>query len=146
MTARFASMISIINATVKAGHVSCEVSTNKLGINTLRLLRNQGYLWGFSFTSPKKRSARLYPRVCILFKYIDHNTPILKAIHVHKNTRSNFKILPYNKLSQVLTRNKLYLLTSPQGLTITSLANLSLTKMRSQNFSNSGRILAELLI
>jgi len=132
MTTRFSSIISIINASVKTGNVFCEIPANKLAINTLRLLRNQGYIWGFSFVSPKKRVSRLYPRVKVFLKYIDSNTPVLKAIHVFKKTRSNFQIIHSNKLYQILVQNKLYLLSTTNGLSITSINNLYPDKLKSK--------------
>jgi len=139
-------MVSIMNVSVKTGNLFCEVPANTLCINTLRLLRSQGYIWGFSFVSPRKREGRLYPRVRIFFKYIDHNTPVLKAIHIFKKTRSNFHIIRKNKLYQILAQNKLYLLTTPRGLSITSLDNLYNDQLKSATNRISGKILAELFI
>lgn len=146
MTSRFSSMISIINASVKAGALSCEVPANKLSINTLRILRNQGYIWGFNFVSPKRRYNRLYPRVRILLKYIDRNTPALKAIHIFKRTRSNFQIIRNNKLYQILIQNKVYILSTTLGLSITSLDNLYNERIKSTKINVAGKILAELFI
>jgi ribosomal protein S8 len=139
-------MISTVNASVKTGLQYCEVPANKLSINTLRLLRNQGFIWGFSFVSPRKREARLYPRVKIFLKYVDINTPILKAIRVFKNTRSNFGIIRKNKLYQILVQNKLYVLSTPAGLSVTSIDSFYNEKVKSQKISFSGKILAELFI
>jgi ribosomal protein S8 len=146
VTARFSSMISIMNATVKTGSQFCEVPANKLSINTLRLLRNQGFIWGFNYVSPKKRESRLYPRVKIFFKYIDNNTPVLKAINIFKRTRSNFQIIRRNKLYQILAKNKLYLLSTTKGLTITSLDNLYTENLKSTKTPFAGKLLAELFI
>jgi ribosomal protein S8 len=139
-------MIGVMNSSVKAGLQSCEVPANKITINTLRLLRNQGFIWGFNFVSPRKRESRLYPRVRIHFKYIDINTPILKAIRVFKNTRSNFTILQHNKLFKILAQNKLYLLTTPKGLIVSSIEQLYNEKVKSQKTRYGGKLLAELFI
>jgi len=139
-------MVSIINASVKTGNLFCVVPANGLCINTLRLLRNQGYIWGFSIASPEIRKRRLHPRVKVFLKYIDHNTPVLKAIHIFKKTRSNFHIIRKNKLYQSLAQNKLYLLTTTKGLSITSLDTLYNDYLKSTTNRVSGKILAELFI
>jgi len=146
MAARFPCMIGVMNNSVKCGLQYCEVPANKICINTLRLLRNQGFIWGFSFTSPGKRQARLYPRVKIYFKYINKDMPGIKAIYIYKKTRSNFTILRHNKLLRILAQNKLYLLTTPSGLTITSITNYYNSAKKSVNSHTSGIILAEILI
>jgi len=58
MNSRFSAMISIMNATIKTGTQFCEVPSNSLCIATLRLLRDQGYIWGFTFASPSNRERR----------------------------------------------------------------------------------------
>nr|ADZ99060.1 ribosomal protein S8 [Physarum polycephalum] len=146
MTARFSAMISIMNATIKTGNSFCEIPANNLCINTLRLLRNQGYIWGFSYVSPQLRAKRLYPRVKIFFKYIDSNTPVIKSINIFKRTRSNFRIIRNNKLYQILAQNKLYILSTTKGLIITSLDNLYNDLIKSQKNRLSGKLLAEIFI
>ena len=146
MTSRFPAMISIINTTVKTGYQYCDIPVNKLCLNTLRLLRNHGYIWGFSVTSPRKRVAKLYPRVKIYFKYSHKNCPALKGMRIYKNTTSNFFLLKHIKIYQAIAKNKLFIITTKTGLTITSLDHLlpKLTAKTTKPFS--GKILAEILI
>lgn len=146
VTNRFSSLISIINACIKTGKISCEVPTNKLAINVLRLLRDQGYIWGFSFVSPRKREGRLYPRVKIFFKYIDTSNPAMRAIHVFKRTRSNFRFIKDKHLFKILAQHKLYILSTTKGLVITSLDHFYNEKMRTVKPRFAGKLLAEVFI
>lgn len=146
VTNRFSSMLSIMNAHIKIGSQDCTVPVNKLCLNTLRLFRSYGYIWGFSFTSPGTRTAHLFPRVKILFKYSDVNTPTLKTLRVFKITHSDFKIIRNNQLFKILSQNKLYLLSTAKGLVITSVDNFYNAKVRSNKSYNSGKLLAEIYI
>jgi len=144
MTARFPAMIGIIRNSIKTGEAWCTIPCNKSCIRVLKLLRDSGFIFGYSFVTERIKSA--YPRVKISFKYTDNNTPVLKDISIFKNTRSNFFILRGNKQYQILSHNKLYVLTRPEGLLLTSFGDLyskSITR-----FSNrlSGRLLVELLV
>jgi len=135
---RFAAMVGIINTCLKTGRSSCELPVNKTCINTLRLFRQQNYIWGFMFT--KKYHVKIF------FKYAHTNLAMLRSIRVFKKTASNFQIIRTNKLFQILSQHKLYLLSTPQGLTITSIDNLYKSNVRSTNMSGSGKILAEIFI
>lgn len=146
MVARFPAMIGLINNGVKVGASFCECPANKLCINFLRLLRNHGYIWGFHYVSPKKRLNRLYPRVKIMLKYIDNNTPIIKAIQPYKNTSSNFHLIHTNNFYKILTNNKYYILTSTFGLSLTSLTEMYLNRIKSTNPHYAGKILAVIFI
>ena len=141
---RFPLALGIINATVKVGKVSCEVPVNKLVLNVLRLLRGQGIIWGFNFTSPKLRRNRLYPRVIIHFKYIDSTSPMLRRIRVFPKTYSNFHILKNIQMNKVLAQHKRYVITTPGGLILTSPDNVS--KARSKMIRFAGKVLAEIFI
>ena len=146
MTSRFPAMLGIINTTVKTGNFSCEVPANRLCIHTLRILRNKGFIQGFHFVSPGQRSRRLHPRVKIIFKYTDSKTPILRATRVFKNSRSNFFLLKKNKLYQSLAQNKLYLLSSPNGLSLSTYDNLYARNYKTNKINASGKMLAEFFV
>lgn len=135
-----------MNACIKTGKISCEVPTNKLAVNVLRLLRNQGYIWGFSFASPRKREGRLYPRVRIFFKYQDLSNPAMRGIRVFKSTRSNYRLIGDKQLFKLLAQHKLYILSTTKGLVITSLDQFYNEKTTSLKTRFSGKLLAELFI
>lgn len=146
MSARFPSMIGIMRTCVKTATQFCEVPANRLCITTLRILREQGYINGFTFVSPRKKEGRLYPRVRIHFKWSNAITPALKDLKVFKNTFSNFhSILSYKPL-QILGTNKLYLLSTTKGLLLTSLGNVYNAKQNSRLPSLKGKLLLEILI
>jgi ribosomal protein S8 len=135
-----------MNATVKTGKITCEVPANKLAINLLRLLRDQGFIWGFRFVSPEKRRHRLYPRVKIYFKFIDLNTPVLRALRVFPKTRSNYHLIHNKQLFTILVQHKLYILSTTTGLVMTSLDNLLKEKTISSKTRFAGKLLAEVFI
>ena len=58
MVKRFSSALSLINLTIKTRNESCDIPVNKLTLNVLRILRDRGYIWGFHYTSPGRRSLR----------------------------------------------------------------------------------------
>jgi len=146
MSARFPNMIGIMRASIKTGWKTCEVPANKLCINVLRLFRDHGYIYGFNFVSPKKKSARLYPRVRIHFKYSDTASPVIRDLIVYKNTFSNFRSMRLNNTFQVLSQHKLYLLTTSKGLVLTSFTDMSEMQGATMKYKVSGKILLELFI
>ena len=139
-------MVSLMNAHIKRGDIRCEIPVNKVSFNLLRLLRDSGLIYGFSHGTPGIRHNRLYPRAIIFFKYAEYNTPLLKGLRVFKRTKSNFYDLRHNKLYSILLKNKLYILSTPQGLTITSLNNLYQNRMLSRNVLKNGKLLAEIFV
>jgi ribosomal protein S8 len=146
MTARFPNMIGIMRTCIKTGNYSCEIPANKLCINVLRLLRDQGYIYGFSFVSPQKKYARLYPRVKIQFKFSDAATPVIRDLTIYKNTVSNFKTMHIRNQYQILSQHKLYLLSTTKGLVLTSFPEVMREKHKSLNLAFSGKLLLELCI
>jgi ribosomal protein S8 len=124
MVARFPSMIAIIRNTILTGAQSCVIPVNSLCVRVLRLLRNHGFIYGFSYVSSRPKKCRLYPLVRVTLKYADNNSPVLSNIGVFKNTRSNFIQIKANKQYHILSHRNLFILTTPKGLIITSLHNL----------------------
>ena len=90
-------MIAIMRTCIKTGLKSCSVPVNSLCIVVLELLRSQGFIQGFSYQYARSNLRHGpyhgYPKVKIVFKYTDSNTPVLKDIQSFKNTRSNFYTL-----------------------------------------------------
>jgi ribosomal protein S8 len=119
MTARFPSMIGIMRSSLKTGVHSCTTPANKLCVKILTLLREHGFIYGFSYVSHKSGHT---PRIIINFKYTDNNTPVLRNLRSFKNTQSNF-INIQTANYRILSQNKLYILTTPRGLIMTSLAD-----------------------
>jgi ribosomal protein S8 len=135
-----------MNASIKVASQFCKVPVNKLCLNTLRLFRDLGYIWGFTLDTPGVRIAKLYPRVKIFFKYADANTPILKKIRIFKITRSHFTKMHSKNLYKILSQNKLYLISTPNGLVITTLGNFYVSKGAHEKTIHNGKILAEIFI
>ena len=105
---RFPAGIGIINASLKTHKAYCEIPSNKLLANTLRLFRNTGYIWGFCYMTPQRRYAKLYPRVRVFLKYINLSKSMIKGISTFKRTRSNYKIIDIKNLGRDLLQHKLY--------------------------------------
>jgi ribosomal protein S8 len=146
MTARFPNMIGIMRTSIKTGLKSCEVPANKLCINVLRLFRDRGYIFGFNTVSPRKKNGRLYPRVKIHFKYSDSSAPVIKDLSVFKNTYSNFTPIRVKNQYQILSQHKIFLLTTPKGLLLTSFTDLSSLNKSQKNFHFGGKLLLEIYI
>lgn len=146
MTARFPNMIGIMRTCIKTGVRSCEVPANKLCINVLRLLRDQGYIYGFSFVSPQKKFARLYPRVKIQFKFSDASTPVIRDLTIFKNTVSNFKTMRITNQYQILSQHKLFLLSTEKGLILTSFTEVLRKQGQTFHLAFTGKLLLELCI
>jgi len=146
MTARFPNMIGIMRTCIKTGLRSCEIPANKLCINVLRLLRDHGYIYGFNFVSPKKKYARLYPRVKIHFKYSDSSSPVIKDLVIFKNTYSNFSTMRANSHYQILSQHKMFLLTTTKGLVLSSFAEISQQSTKKQPLRFTGKLLLELYV
>jgi len=144
MTARFPSMIGIMRNSIKTGSTFCTVPVNSLCIRVLTILRDNGFIFGYSFISHQLKSA--YPRVRISFKYTDNNSSILRDLSIFKNTKSNFLFMHGNKQYQILSHNKLYLLTRPEGLLLTSFGSLYSKLINTNRRSSGGKLLLELLI
>jgi len=146
MTARFPNMIGIMRTCIKTGTTFCEVPTNKLCINVLRLFRDRGFIYGFTFVSPQKKYARLYPRVKIHFKYSDASLPTLRDLTIFKNTVSNFSHIRIKTKDQILSQHKLYLLSTTRGLILSSFSDLNSRVTLNENFHFKGKVLVELNI
>jgi ribosomal protein S8 len=146
MGVRLSNMIGILNSTIRSRYITCEVPTNNLGIKILRLLREQGYIYGFSYVSDNTKTKRLYPRVKVYFKYIDIKTPMIKSISAFKNAKSNFKTIQNAKYYQTISHNKLYILSTNKGLVLTSMAELYKNKLSSPKNILNGKLLVELLV
>jgi len=144
MVARFSTMISSLRAHNKIGSSFCETPANRLGINVLRLLREQGLIQGFSLVSPRKKTARLFPRVRIYFKYSDVSNPALTDIKLFKNTSSNFTNIQRHRRFHTISQRKLYILSTTSGLRLTSLADYLQTKRATFTPTFSGKVLVEI--
>jgi ribosomal protein S8 len=136
-------MIGIMRSTIKTGARSCVTPANSLCIKVLILLREHGFIYGFSHISFINK--HLYPRVLINFKYTDNNTPVLRDLKSFKNTHSNFTSIQAGSI-QILSQNKLYILTTPTGLQMTSLADLSANQLASTRKGFKGKLLLEISV
>lgn len=151
MTARVPAMLGIIRSCIKTKAQDCTIPGNNLCFKILDVLKQSGIIYGYSHIyEPRKKTQKYwhgYPRVKIFFKYSDLETPTLKDIKSYKNTRSNFLLLSTkNKRQHILTYHKLYLISTVNGLILTSFADLfARQKGPTINFL-SGKIIAELLI
>jgi len=143
MTARFPNMIGIMRTCIKTGATFCEVPSNKLCIKVLRLLRNRGFIYGFNIVSPNKKYARLYPRVKIHFKYSEVSAPVIRDLIIYKNTTSNFTRLRIKTQDQILSQHKVFLLSTPKGLLLSSFSDLM---SQQAHFPLGGKLLLELYI
>lgn len=146
MTARFPNMIGIMRTCVKTGVSFCEVPANKLCINVLRLFRDRGYIFGFNIVSPRKKNARLYPRVKIHFKYSDASAPVIKDLTIFKNSLSNFSSIRIRNQYQILSQHKMFLLSTTRGLLLSSFSDISAKINEKDTFRFGGKLLLELYI
>jgi len=136
-------MISILRAHNKIGSTFCEVPTNNLGIEVLRLLRMHGLIQGFNIVSPKKKTARLFPRVRIYLKYSDTSNPAIADIKLFKNTSSNFTNLRRHRRFHIISQHKLIILSTaqPGGLLLLSFAEMLRQK---DQVTTNGKVLVEI--
>lgn len=151
MTARFPAMIAAMRNSIKTGMHSCSVPVNTLCIRVLELLRTQGFIQGFSYLytqrNPRHTFYHGFPRVTIVFKYTDHNTPILKDINSYKNTRSNYlRLNPKHGNRRIFSDHHMYILSNTDGLRLTFSPNLKESKNGSFTKTVSGKLLAQLRI
>lgn len=118
-------MIGIIRHSLKARLQSCCVPANSLCINVLHILRENGFINGFTFNysipSTGKGFYNGYPRVFINFKYADSNSPIIKDLRTYKNTKSNiFSARRKYLVSQYLSDHHFLILNTSNGLKFVS--------------------------
>jgi ribosomal protein S8 len=151
MTARFPSMIATMRNSIKTGMHSCSVPVNSLCIRVLELLRNHGFIQGYSYLYTRRQLRQGfnhgYPRVTIVFKYTDHNSPVLKDIQSFKNTRSNYYYLnPKHRNKFVMSDHSIYILSNPQGLKLTFSSTLQESQGNSSSKDLTGKIIAQLTI
>lgn len=118
MVKRIAAMVSIMSNTIKTGKKSCDIPVNKFCIAILRLLRSHQLIHGFQYTSPGTKTRRLYPRVKVLFKYNDVNTPALIFLKPIKNTASQFELNKKYGYMKQHHSTKMFLVTTPRGLNL----------------------------
>lgn len=136
-------MIAIIQGSIKRNSSTALVPINTLNLQILKLLRQQGIIFGFSLVY-KNDHYKLYAK--IQFKYVDNNTPILRSIKAFPNTQSNFYYIKNSKHYQTLSDNKLYILTTGTGIILTSFEHAFVNKISSNVPKLRGRLLAVLTI
>ena len=86
-------MVGIMRHSLQARLKACCVLANSLCINVLNILRQNGFIYSFTFDyRVPTRNTKLfkgYPRVIITFKYTDSSIPVIKELRTFKNTKSN---------------------------------------------------------
>jgi len=135
-----------MQGSLKSNSNSCTVGINSFCIKVLKLLRQRGLIYGFSFVSSKYSNPRLVMTVRIDFKYTDHNTPVLKGIKAFPNTHSNWTVIKKTSYKRSLAYNKLYILTLNEGLIITSSQDTTYSPQYKENALSRGKLLAVLSI
>lgn len=151
MSARFPAMIGIIKNSIKTGVKTCSVPANSLCICFLGLLREHGLIEGYmnQYTTFRVRQGfyRGYPRVTILFKYIDSKSTVLRDIKCFKNTNSNFILASKHLNTRFhLNNHKLYLLSNRNGLQLLSYVGVIQAKTHSYKLLLHSRLLAEITV
>lgn len=141
-------MIGIIRHSLKARLQSCCIPANSLCINVLHILRENGFINGFTFNytiaSSGKGFYRGYPRVLINFKYSDSNSPIIKGLRTYKNTKSNiFSARRKYLVSQYLSDHHYLLLNTSAGLKLVS-NNEYLARSRSGSRRKNQKLLLQI--
>ena len=105
MTRRFSSLFATLNEALKTNRQTVELVSNDLCCKVLRLLRDRGLIYGFSFISPKSKTSFPYIRIYL-------KNQCIKQIVTFKNTKSNF-------YQQIKKTNHLFLISNSQGLLLT---------------------------
>jgi ribosomal protein S8 len=151
MTARFPAMIATMRNSIKTGAHSCSVPVNTLCLRVLELLRSHGFIQGYSHLYTRRQLRQGfnhgYPRVTIVFKYTDHNSPILKDIQSFKRTHSNFLTLnPKHQSKLFMSDHLAYILSSPQGLKMTFSSSLKESQGNSSVNHLKGILIAQLTL
>lgn len=151
MAARFPSMIGLMRATLKTGTQSCSLPVNSLCLRVLTILRENGFISGFSFDYIRKNNSHGqfhgYPRVRIFFKYSDINLPIITGIKAFRNNRSHFyKRSNLRKSIGWGSNHQHFILTSNKGLYMTSFLPQSAFDKSKKANTLLGKVLVEVNI
>jgi len=146
MTNRLAAFISNFKNHNKMGSIYFDAPITNICLAILNILRTHGLIQGFSFFPTKKKRERLFPRVRVYLKYSYDHHPCIGDLRIFKNTTSNYTSINRYKQSHFLSQRKLYVLSTPQGISLTSL-DFRLQKAKgSNNPKLGGKVLVELCI
>ena len=140
MQKRYSDFISLLKAHNKSGSEHCDMVVNGMCITTLRLLRENGLIRGFSLVNSSQRK-KLYPRATVYLNFCHRWNPAIADIRLFKNTGRDFTPVSYLSRKGLIGRRKLYLISNMRGLQL-----MSLPELLKNNLSVEGRVLVEFTV
>lgn len=122
MTSRFPALMAVLRFALKNNDLACQAPSNKFSRNVLKMLRNQSYIAGFSFsTLPSKTPHHSiyhgFPKVLIFLTTSHvHDSSLIILPRLYPRTTTNFRPIKYRRLKRISSMKENLLISTSGGL------------------------------